>query len=482
MSTLIELKDVCKAYDGQNVVDNVNLNIEKGEFVTFLGPSGCGKTTTLRMIAGFEKPTSGEIMLDGKSVLDIPPHMRPVNTVFQRYALFPHLNVFDNIAFGLKLKKKELCTDIKGYMARRKAIKNLISEKVKKALKIVGLTDYEYRNVTSLSGGQQQRVAIARAIVNEPQVLLLDEPLGALDLKMRQEMQLELKNMHRRLGITFVYVTHDQEEALTMSDRIVVMKNGIIHQVGTPIDIYNEPSNAFVADFIGESNIINGIMLEDKLVRFAGAEFKCVDGGFEKNQAIDVVIRPEDIYLMDEEKGQIKGEVISSLFKGVHYEMSVVANKMEFLIHSTTEWKAGEKVSLYIRPDDIHIMKKEKNSNVINAIVLNESELEFADGVFNYDKKTFENQGYSENEYIKAEVKVSVDFDKIDLTDYEDSAPIAGNIVSSIFKGDKYQYVVKSDNGFDFFVETEDEYDSNDRVGITIKPEDIKLEKIIQTK
>lgn len=295
-------------------------------------------------------------------------------------------------------------------------------------------------------------------------------------------MQLELKNMHRRLGITFVYVTHDQEEALTMSDRIVVMKNGIIHQVGTPIDIYNEPSNAFVADFIGESNIINGIMLEDKLVRFAGAEFKCVDGGFEKNQAIDVVIRPEDIYLMDEEKGQIKGEVISSLFKGVHYEMSVVANKMEFLIHSTTEWKAGEKVSLYIRPDDIHIMKKEKNSNVINAIVLNESELEFADGVFNYDKKTFENQGYSENEYIKAEVKVSVDFDKIDLTDYEDSAPIAGNIVSSIFKGDKYQYVVKSDNGFDFFVETEDEYDSNDRVGITIKPEDIKLEKIIQTK
>ena len=360
MSTLIELKDVCKAYDGQNVVDHVNLNIEKGEFVTFLGPSGCGKTTTLRMIAGFEKPTGGEILLDGKSVLDIPPHLRPVNTVFQRYALFPHLNVFDNIAFGLKMKKKELCTDVKGFLARQKAIKSLISEKVKKALKIVGLTDYEYRNVTSLSGGQQQRVAIARAIVNEPQVLLLDEPLGALDLKMRQEMQLELKNMHRRLGITFVYVTHDQEEALTMSDRIVVMKNGIIHQVGTPIDIYNEPSNAFVADFIGESNIINGIMLEDKLVRFAGAEFVCVDGGFEKNQAIDVVIRPEDIYLMDEEKGQIKGEVISSLFKGVHYEMSVIANKVEFLIHSTTEWQAGEKVSLFIRPDDIHIMKKEK--------------------------------------------------------------------------------------------------------------------------
>ena len=258
MSTLIELKDVCKAYDGQNVVDHVNLNIEKGEFVTLLGPSGCGKTTTLRMIAGFEKPTDGEILLDGKSVLDIPPHLRPVNTVFQRYALFPHLNVFDNIAFGLKLKKKELCREVKGFWARQKAIKALISEKVKKALKIVGLTDYEYRNVTSLSGGQQQRVAIARAIVNEPQVLLLDEPLGALDLKMRQEMQLELKNMHRRLGITFVYVTHDQEEALTMSDRIVVMKNGIIHQVGTPIDIYNEPSNAFVADFIGESNIING--------------------------------------------------------------------------------------------------------------------------------------------------------------------------------------------------------------------------------
>ena len=482
MSTLIELKDVCKAYDGQNVVDHVNLNIEKGEFVTFLGPSGCGKTTTLRMIAGFEKPTGGEILLDGKSVLDIPPHLRPVNTVFQRYALFPHLNVFDNIAFGLKMKKKELCTDVKGFLARQKAIKSLISEKDKKALKIVGLTDYEYRNVTSLSGGQQQRVAIARAIVNEPQVLLLDEPLGALDLKMRQEMQLELKNMHRRLGITFVYVTHDQEEALTMSDRIVVMKNGIIHQVGTPIDIYNEPSNAFVADFIGESNIINGIMLEDKLVRFAGAEFVCVDGGFEKNQAIDVVIRPEDIYLMDEEKGQIKGEVISSLFKGVHYEMSVIANKVEFLIHSTTEWQAGEKVSLFIRPDDIHIMKKEKNSNLITAKVLSETEIEFADGIFNYDKKTFENAGYSENEYLKEEVKISIDFDKIDLTDYEDSAPIAGNIVSSIFKGDKYQYVVKVDNGFDFFVETEDEYDSNDRVGITVKPEDIKLERIISSK
>ena len=435
MSTLIELKDVCKAYDGQTVVDNVNLNIEKGEFVTFLGPSGCGKTTTLRMIAGFEKPTSGEILLDGKSVLDIPPHLRPVNTVFQRYALFPHLNVFDNIAFGLKMKKKELCREEKNFFARQKAIKALISEKVKKALKIVGLTDYEYRNVTSLSGGQQQRVAIARAIVNEPQVLLLDEPLGALDLKMRQEMQLELKNMHRRLGITFVYVTHDQEEALTMSDRIVVMKNGIIHQVGTPIDIYNEPSNAFVADFIGESNIINGVMIKDKLVRFAGNEFVCVDGGFEQNQAIDVVIRPEDIYLMDEDKGQIKGVVISSLFKGVHYEMSVIANKVEFLIHSTTEWKPGEKVSMFIRPDDIHIMKKEKNSNIINAKVLNETEIEFADGTFNYDKKTFENAGYSENDYIKEDVKISIDFDKIDLTDYEDSAPIAGNIVSSIFKG-----------------------------------------------
>lgn len=481
-NTLIELKDVCKEYDGQTVVDHINLEIKKGEFVTFLGPSGCGKTTTLRMIAGFETPNSGEIILDGKSVLDIPPHLRPVNTVFQRYALFPHLNVFDNIAFGLKLRKKEMCTDIKSFWERRKAIKKLISDKVKRALKIVGLTDYEYRNVTSLSGGQQQRVAIARAIVNEPQVLLLDEPLGALDLKMRQEMQLELKNMHRRLGITFVYVTHDQEEALTMSDRIVVMKNGVIHQVGTPLDIYNEPNNAFVADFIGESNIINGVMIKDKLVRFAGQEFDCVDGGFEPNQPIDVVIRPEDIFLMDEDKGQIKGVVISSLFKGVHYEMSVVANKVEFLIHSTTEWKPGEKVSLFVRPDDIHIMKKEKNSNIINAKVLNESEIEFADGVFEYQPSIFEKAGYSADEYIKAEVKVSIDFDKIDLTDYENDAPIAGNIVSSIFKGDKWQYVVKSDNGFDFFVDTEDEYDSNDRVGISIKPEDIKFEKLIQAK
>ncbi len=302
--SIIEVNGVSKFFGEKTALDHVTLNVKKGEFVTILGPSGCGKTTLLRLIAGFQTASEGEIKISGKEITQTPPHKRPVNTVFQKYALFPHLNVYDNIAFGLKLKKMP---------------KQTIEKKVKAALKMVGMTDYEYRDVDSLAGGQQQRVAIARAIVNEPEVLLLDEPLAALDLKMRKDMQMELKEMHKSLGITFVYVTHDQEEALTLSDTIVVMSEGRIQQIGTPIDIYNEPINSFVADFIGESNILNGVMIHDKLVRFCNTEFECVDEGFGENMPVDVVIRPEDLYIFPvSEAAQLTGVVQSSVFKGVH--------------------------------------------------------------------------------------------------------------------------------------------------------------------
>ena len=304
--SIIEVSHVSKYFGEKTALDDVTLNVKKGEFVTILGPSGCGKTTLLRLIAGFQTASEGEIRISGMEITQTPPHKRPVNTVFQKYALFPHLNVYDNIAFGLKLKKIP---------------KQTIEKKVKAALKMVGMTDYEYRDVDSLSGGQQQRVAIARAIVNEPEVLLLDEPLAALDLKMRKDMQMELKEMHKSLGITFVYVTHDQEEALTLSDTIVVMSEGRIQQIGTPIDIYNEPINSFVADFIGESNILNGLMIKDKQVSFAGHDFECVDEGFGEQAPVDVVIRPEDIYIFDpSEAAMLTGTVTSSIFKGVHYE------------------------------------------------------------------------------------------------------------------------------------------------------------------
>ena len=309
---IIQLVDVCKEFDGTSVVENFNLYVRKGEFITFLGPSGCGKTTTLRMIAGFELPTSGKILLNGEDISVLPPNLRPVNTVFQKYALFPHLNVFDNVAFGLKQKRVETTyTDKKGNtkIKMEKLPKAVIAEKVKKALEIVDLSGFEKRSISTLSGGQQQRIAIARAIVNEPEILLLDEPLGALDLKMRKEMQLELKAMHKRLGITFIYVTHDQEEALTMSDTIVVMSDGAIQQIGTPEMIYNEPKNTFVADFIGESNIFTGVMPKDGLVRFCGKPFTCLDAGFEKDEPVDVVVRPEDVQITTPENGQTLVEI-----------------------------------------------------------------------------------------------------------------------------------------------------------------------------
>lgn len=352
--TLIEIRDVCKLFtddgDEKQAVDHINLTIRRHEFITFLGPSGCGKTTTLRMIAGFEMPTSGSIFIDGQDISTVPPYKRKVNTVFQRYALFPHLNVGENIAFGLTIKKLP---------------KDEIARKVDAMLKMVGLVGYNKRKVTSLSGGEQQRVAIARALVNEPEVLLLDEPLGALDLKKRKEMQIELKNMQQKLGITFVYVTHDQEEALTMSDTVVVMRGGQIQQVGTPQDIYNEPQNRFVADFIGESNIIDGIMLEDKKVSIHGVALDCVDTGFDKNEPIDVVIRPEDIYIVTQsDKGQFQGVVESVVFKGVHYEMQVRDTAgFLWLIQDTSMFAEGTHVGLIVRPEDIHIMKKSDDPN-----------------------------------------------------------------------------------------------------------------------
>ena len=339
---LIDLKNICKEYDGVKVLKDINLYIRKKEFVTLLGPSGCGKTTTLRIIGGFETPTSGELLFEGKEISHIPPYKRRVNTVFQKYALFPHLNVFDNIAFGLKLKKLP---------------KSEIARKVDAMLDLVNLQGYGKRHVDALSGGQQQRVAIARSLVNEPEVLLLDEPLGALDLKLRKEMQLELKDMQQRLGITFLYVTHDQEEALTMSDTIVVMRDGNILQIGDPKRIYDEPANAFVADFIGESNILKGTMVRDELVEFAGGRFPCVDFGFGENAPVDVVIRPEDIMLVGEDVGQLVGTIKSVLFKGVHYEMMIDTGAHTLKVHSTTMQPQGSRVGLNIVPFNIHIMK-----------------------------------------------------------------------------------------------------------------------------
>ncbi|MDD7123160.1 MAG: ABC transporter ATP-binding protein [Clostridiales bacterium] len=342
---MIHLENISKEYDGATVLSDINLYILKNEFLTLLGPSGCGKTTTLRLIGGFEYPTTGRVIFEGKDITDVPPYKRRVNTVFQKYALFPHLNVRDNIAFGLKIKKMS-----RGEIDRR----------VDKMLSLVNLAGYGKRSVDSLSGGQQQRIAIARALVNEPDVLLLDEPLGALDLKLRKEMQLELKSMQQQLGITFIYVTHDQEEALTMSDTIVVMNSGRILQIGPPKTIYDEPKNAFVARFIGESNIIRGTMVHDELVSFSGVDFPCVDSGFGENVPVDVVIRPEDIVIVGEDIGQLTGTVTSVLFKGVHYEMMIDAGDFTWKVHSTTMQPAGSRVGLAIVPFNIHIMRPMK--------------------------------------------------------------------------------------------------------------------------
>ena len=358
---LIRLRNVSMAFDDELVLNNINLYINDKEFLTLLGPSGCGKTTTLRMIGGFATPTSGDVLFDGVRINDVPPHQRQINTVFQKYALFPHLNVFENIAFGLRMQRRPDPADPR---KKTKIPEEEIRERVIEMLEIISLKGFENRRPDALSGGQQQRVAIARALVNKPKVLLLDEPLGALDLKLRKDMQIELKRIQQQVGITFIYVTHDQEEALTMSDTIVVMDKGSIQQIGTPEDIYNEPKNAFVADFIGESNIIDGVMVQDKLVQMYGRQFPCLDGGFSENEAVDVVIRPEDIDIVPVEQGQLTGTVTSVTFKGMQYDIIVDFKGFKWLIQTTDHSPEGAHIGIKIDPDGIHVMKKSQYSGM----------------------------------------------------------------------------------------------------------------------
>ncbi len=466
-TNIIELKHITKTYeDGFSAVSDFNLEVKQGEFVTFLGPSGCGKTTTLRMIAGFDIPTEGEIFLNGKPITSLPPNKRPINTVFQRYALFPHMNIFDNIAFGLKQRK----------MPRR-----LIEKKVKKVLELVDLEGFENRKTDTLSGGQQQRVAIARAVVNEPQILLLDEPLGALDLKMRKEMQLELKEMHRELGITFIYVTHDQEEALTMSDKIVVMSEGKMQQIGTPEDIYNEPVNAFVADFIGDSNIFNGIMTGKKKARFCGGEFACVDD-VEEGTHITAVVRPEDVILTKPEKGIIRGVVSSVIFKGIHYEITVESGKNEIVAQSVHSAAEGERVGVAVEPDNIHIMLAEDHTNIFQAEINKNYELEYNGTTLDVrltdlvrgsrldaDGTVLDANGL-ELDRMKLRILVSIQPQDIRMTDVTSEGLVEGYISNLIYKGDHYSYVIHTDLEQDFVVDDEYLWNMEDQVGL-IMPE-----------
>ena len=492
-NTIIELQNVSKEFDGVSVIENLNLKIKKGEFVTLLGPSGCGKTTTLRMIAGFDSVTSGEILLNGKDISSIPPHKRPINTVFQRYALFPNLDVYGNIAYGLKLKKIKMGTNKKGIDEYRKLTKLEIDQKIKDALIIVDLEGFEERNVNTLSGGQQQRIAIARAIVNEPEILLLDEPLGALDLKMRKEMQLELKEMHKKLGITFIYVTHDQEEALTMSDTIVVINDGLIQQEGTPESIYNEPKNAFVADFIGSSNIYNGTIIDDNHVLFIGAKFECVDK-FPTNSKVDVVLRPEDLIIKKKDDGIVNGIITSQIFKGVFYEYVVMVNRNEVLVQTTTNYKIGLEVSLHIKPSNIQIMKKDYLTNSYVGYIDKNNLCVFGDGKFECDvtslipDSSVTDDGYLATKDGKlydltdAPVKVEVALNDIEISDNIDDGTVSGEIISIIYKGNHYENIIRTETEEDFVVATEWTWNEHDTVSVIIKPEDIKMKLVKEAK
>ena len=435
MDKIIEIKNLSKSFGDKKVLEDINLYIRRGEFITLLGPSGCGKE-----LAG------------------VPPHERPLNTVFQRYALFPHLDVYDNIAFGLKLKKVP---------------EEEIEKRVRRVLKLVAMSDYEDRDVETLSGGQQQRIAIARAIVNQPKVLLLDEPLAALDLKMRKDMQIELKEMHKKLGITFIYVTHDQEEAdqeeaLTLSDTVVVLNEGRIQQIGTPVDIYNEPVNCFVADFIGESNILKGRMLRDRRVAFIKHEFDCVDEGFGEDVKVDVVVRPEDIYFTtDPAKCQFKAKVNSCIFKGVHYEMWVDTDTgYELMIQDYDPYPVGSEVMLYIDPDDIQVMKKERECNTLYGTVKDEETVTLLDADFPL-KSGFE---------PGTEVKVEIPFEAVDLMDNLDDGVIDGEVHFILYMGDHYHLTIKTDDGDFLWVDTNDIWDKGDLVGIRLNPENSKKE------
>ena len=486
---IIELKNVGKSFDDVVVVEDFNLEVKKGEFVTFLGPSGCGKTTTLRMIAGFEIPTEGQITLKGEDISKLPPYERPINTVFQRYALFPHLNIYDNIAFGLKLKTNEVTykkDNGKIITRKEKLSKKEIDKKVKRALEIVDLEGFEKRSVDTLSGGQQQRIAIARAIVNEPQILLLDEPLGALDLKMRKEMQIELKAMHERLGITFIHVTHDQEEALTMSDKIVVMSDGVIQQIGTPEEIYNEPKNAFVADFIGESNIFNGKVTDKLQVQFCDHTFTCVDD-FHIGTKVDVVVRPEDIVMKPKGEGMMDVVVDSVVFKGVHYEITVLSGDNEIVINSIYNAVVGDTISIDIDPDSIHLIENNLTTNDFKGIITKHNTVEFADGEFECDlTQLYPNSKYvddvlvdekgNEIDVVGKEVSVSIPvFGSIEMSDDADKGGTTGNIISLIYKGDHYQYIVRTENEYDFIFDDEDLWNENDFVSLIIPKENISL-------
>ena len=448
---LIELIDVTKAYDGDIALDHVNLYIKDGEFLTLLGPSGCGKTTMLRLIAGFIMPTSGRIEMDGRDIASIPPYKRRVNTVFQKYALFPHLNVHDNIAFGLRLKKMD---------------KKTIDAKVEEMLELVNLKGYGKRAIDQLSGGQQQRIAIARALVNEPQILLLDEPLGALDLKLRKEMQVELKRMQQKLGITFVYVTHDQEEALTMSDTIVVLKDGVIQQIGRPTDVYNEPKNPFVADFIGESNILPGIMLADYRLQINGLTFNCVDKGFSKNEEVDVVVRPEDIDIVAPDDARIRGTVVSNVFMGVHYEIDVDCGGYEWVVHTTDFAAVGDEVGLSFPPDSFHVMKKDQTINILDGIAYPRDEL-VTIGDVDYACPAAAAFGHKEKVLAKIrpeDVRLST----------PDEGGKTGTIKACMFLGTHYQVTVEI--GEEWFTAFSEEYmEEGELTGVSIRPDAITL-------
>ncbi len=470
---IIELRHISKVYsdNGFKAVDDFNLEVKRGEFVTFLGPSGCGKTTTLRMIAGFEMPTSGEILLNGEDISQLPANKRPINTVFQRYALFPHMNIYDNIAFGLKLKKLP---------------KEEIRKKVKRVLDIVDLEGFENRKISTLSGGQQQRIAIARALVNEPEILMLDEPLGALDLKMRQEMQIELKHMHDELGITFIYVTHDQEEALTMSDKIVVLSEGRIQQIGTPEDIYNEPQNAFVADFIGESNIFKGIMTGHMKVRFCGGEFIGMDD-VPEGTLVDVVVRPEDVIITKPEDGIIEGEVVSVIFKGMHYEVTVESGKYEMVIRTTKCYSVGERIGMRLEPDGIHIMLAEDHTTSFVTNINSDYTLDFNGKVINCDlTKVIPKSSMKDNVLVdenneavdtaKLKVMVSIQPYDIRMSDNVDEGLVSGHIINLIYKGDHYSYVVRTEYGHDLIVDDEYLWNMDDAVGLVMLEDKMKFQ------